>query len=68
MNLMSCLLLRISDMFYIKQGQVFDLCLLRPSYSQMFLKIGVLKTFANFIGKHLCWRLFLTKLQTWNFI
>ena len=23
----------------------------------MFLKIGVLKYFANFIGKHLCWNL-----------
>ena len=29
----------------------------------MFFKIGVLKHFANFIGKHLCWSLFLIKLQ-----
>ena len=27
----------------------------RSSLSQMFLKIGVLKNFANFIGKHQCW-------------
>ena len=26
--------------------------------SQMFFKLGVLKNFANFIGKHLCWSLF----------
>ena len=29
----------------------------------MFLKIGVLKNLPIFIGKHLCWGLFLTKLQ-----
>ena len=30
---------------------------------QMFFKIGVHKNFANFTGKHLCWSLFLKKLQ-----
>ena len=30
----------------------------RGSLSQMFCKIGVLKNFANFTGKHLCWSLF----------
>ena len=35
---------------------------IRSSRSQMFLKIGVLKKFAIFIGKHLCWCLFLIKL------
>ena len=29
----------------------------------MFFKIGVLKSFANFTGKHLCWSLFLKNLQ-----
>ena len=29
----------------------------------MFFKIVVLKNFANFTGKHLCWSLFLIKLQ-----
>ena len=29
----------------------------------MFLKIGVLKNFAIFTGKHLCWSRFLIKLQ-----
>ena len=33
------------------------------SRAQIFFKIGVLKNFANFIGKHLCWSLFLIKLQ-----
>ena len=43
----------------------FDINLvkLRSSPSQMFLKIGVLKNFAIFTGKHLCWGLFLLKLQ-----
>ena len=30
----------------------------RSSRSQMFFKIVVIKTFANFTGKHLCWSLF----------
>ena len=28
----------------------------------MFLKIGVLKNFANFTGKHICWSLFFNKV------
>ena len=35
----------------------------RSSRSQMFLKIDVLRNFASFTRKHLCWSLFLTKLQ-----
>ena len=35
----------------------------RSNRSQMFFKIGVLKNLANFTGKHLCWNLFLIKLQ-----
>ena len=30
---------------------------------EVFCKEDVLKHFANFIGKHLCWSLFLIKLQ-----
>ena len=37
--------------------------LYRSSRSQMFFKIGVLKNFAIFAEKHLCWSLFLIKLQ-----
>ena len=33
---------------------------------QMFFKIAVLKNFANSTGKHLCWRYFLIKLQSWK--
>ena len=35
----------------------------RSSYSQIFIKISVLKNFAIFTGKHLCRSLFLRKLQ-----
>ena len=35
----------------------------RSSGSQMLLKIDDLKNFASFTGKHLCWSLFLIKLQ-----
>ena len=30
---------------------------------EVFFKKGFLKNFANFTGKHLCWNLFLIKLQ-----
>ena len=36
--------------------------IIRSSRSQMLLKIGVLKKFTTFTGKHLCWILFLIKL------
>ena len=35
----------------------------RSSHSQMFFRIGVLKNFAVFTGKQLCWSLFLTELK-----
>ena len=35
----------------------------RSSHSQMFFKLGVLKHFTNFTGKHLFWTLFLIRLQ-----
>ena len=39
----------------------------RSSRSQMFFKIGALKNFAMFTGKHLCWSLFVIKLQAARF-
>ena len=41
-----------------------DFC--RSSRSQMFFKIYVLKHFANFTGKHLCWSLILRTFQFWR--
>ena len=35
-------------------------------YIQMFFKIGVLKKFAIFTGKHLCYRFFLIKFQAFR--
>ena len=35
----------------------------RSSHLQMFFQIGVLRSLANFTGKHLCWSLFLKNLQ-----
>ena len=32
----------------------------------MFFKIGILKNFAIFTGKNLCWSIFLIKLQVSN--
>ena len=38
----------------------------RSSLLQVFFKIGVLKNFTTFKEKHLCWSLFLIKLQAWR--
>ena len=35
----------------------------RSSHLHILFKIGVLKYFANFIGKLLCWSLFLIKVK-----
>ena len=37
----------------------------RSSHWRCSVKQGVLKNFANFTGKNLCWNLFLIKLQFW---
>ena len=38
----------------------------RSSCSQMLFKIDILKNFANFTVKHLCWSPFLIKLQVFR--
>ena len=38
----------------------------KSSLSQIFFKIDVLKKFAIFTGKHMCWIYFLIKLQGWR--
>ena len=45
---------------------LYRVLIFRSSGSQMFLKIGVLKNFANYTGKHLHWSLFLIKLLAWR--
>ena len=45
---------------YCKSIQIKNL---KSSSSQMFFNIGVMKNVAKFTGKHLCWSLFLIKLQ-----
>ena len=57
----------VLDLFYTKP--VLVLCYWgtsyhrdRRSHSHMFFKIGVLKNFANFTGKHLGWCFILTKV------
>ena len=37
----------------------------RSNHWQIFLKIGVLKNFAIFTWKHLCWSLYLITLEAW---
>ena len=40
--------------------------LFRSSRSQKFFKRAIIKKFAIYKGKYLCWSLFLIKLQAWN--
>ena len=40
----------------------FSVMSCRSSHSQMFLKIDVLRNFASFTRKHLCWSLFFNKV------
>ena len=49
-----------------QMNEKFGTTLFRSSHSQIFFKTGVFKNFAIFIEKHLCWNLFLIKLQTWR--
>ena len=44
--------------------KIYAMC--RSSRSQLFFKIGALKNLAIFTQKHLCWSLFLIKLQAWR--
>ena len=39
---------------------------IRSSHRRSYVKKDVLKNFANFTGKHLCWNLFLIKLQAFR--
>ena len=47
-------------------NRIFSLKKFRNSPSQMFHKLGVLKNFAEFSGKHLYWSHFLMHLQAWD--
>ena len=49
------------DRFMLKEAATT-----RSSRLQMLFKIGVLKNFAIFTGKHPCWSLFKIKLQAWK--
>ena len=60
-------LINIFPFFHGNQMLSFLCCeRVRSSRLEMFLKIGVLKNFAIFTGKYLCWSLFLIKLQAWT--
>ena len=51
-------------MFAIRNGNVRTFLIqFRNSRSQMFFEIGALENVAIFTEKHLCWNLFLIKLQ-----
>ena len=51
-------------MFAIRNGNVRTFLIqFKNSRSQMFFEIGALENVAIFTEKHLCWSLFLIKLQ-----
>ena len=50
----------------IKELKTWTSFSFRSSHSQKFFKIGILKNFAIFTRKHLCWSLFLIKLLAFS--
>ena len=58
-----CCWSRIVTLFLKKDLLLSQITRNRSSCSQTFVKVGVLKNVANFTGKHLCWNIFLIKLQ-----
>ena len=61
----SCVYGEVSFVLYLVA--IFsDVWIIRSYRLQMFFKIGALKNFAKFTGKHLLWSLFLIKLQVFS--
>ena len=63
-----CTVTSTKDSHQIPKNRIAVAETLRSSRLQMFFKIGVLKNFAIFTEKHLCWSLFLIKLFIYLFI
>ena len=55
----------ILDVLFILNIYIYSY-LHRNSRSQIFFKVGVLKNFSNFTGKHQCQSFSLIRLQTWG--
>ena len=49
-------------------GIILKVGIFRGSHSQLFLKVGSLKSFSKFTGKHLWQKLFLTKVFSYFFV
>ena len=58
--------LRRKELLFLIKKRHLQYLIFRSSRSQMFFKIGVLKNFANFTAKHLCWSTFFIKLLAWR--
>ena len=59
----SICILNLLNGFYMIVILTLNWITCRSSHSQVFQKIGALKNFGIFTGKHLCWSLILIKLQ-----
>ena len=42
------------------------ICVVRKKHPLLEIQIGILKNFTTFTGKHMCWSLFLIKLQGYS--
>ena len=49
---------------FIRLGLVMFIFMLQKQPPEVFCKKSVLKNFANFTGKDMCWNLFLIKTET----
>ena len=62
----------LSTLMLLQQGKLHKLQqqilhdISRSSRPEVFCKKAALKTYAKFTGKHMCWSLFLIKLQAFR--
>ena len=54
----------IFQIFFFEYSNQFLAGYAKNEAPKVFCKIGALKNFANFIGKHQCWSLFLLKTDS----
>ena len=59
----SHLISHLNDSIWCNTMEVIRVAVNQEQPSEVFCKKGILKTFVNFTGKHLCWSIFLIKLQ-----
>ena len=56
----------MTDLLCVYCWKIFEQIVTVAYLKKVICKKGALKNFANFTGNHLCWSLFIIKLQAWG--